>query len=133
MLEKEIIGSGYEGALGENEVFSEDDNVKLARPSSEVDILDNDDVGQPSAKSQRRVIMPSASEDVVPRSRVRTRRPTPTQLRLAETHACRKVKSRHIMQEVSDSAKCNETTLQPHLPLDQWIAMGVGIAETEGE
>ncbi|OAE18554.1 hypothetical protein AXG93_1923s1100 [Marchantia polymorpha subsp. ruderalis] len=95
----EFIGSVNEGALGENKVFSEDDDVELARPSSEVDILDNDDVGQPSAKSQRRVIMPSASEDVIPRSRLRTRRPTATQLRLAETHARRQVKSRHIMQE----------------------------------
>lgn len=61
------------------------------RPSAKIDIQDDDDVEEPHAKRQRRVMTPSALEDVVPHSRLRTRKPEHARFRLAETHARRKV------------------------------------------
>ncbi|OAE19056.1 hypothetical protein AXG93_2839s1520 [Marchantia polymorpha subsp. ruderalis] len=60
------------------------------RPSAKIDIQDDDDVEEPHAKRQRRVMTPSALEDVVPHSRLRTRKPEHARFRLAETHARRK-------------------------------------------
>ncbi|OAE23998.1 hypothetical protein AXG93_4541s1000 [Marchantia polymorpha subsp. ruderalis] len=116
-LEKEIVGLEDEGALEENEVVSEDDDVKPARLSTKVDILD-DDFEEPPA-NKRSDVTPSASEDVDSRSRLTTKRSPHVCLRLAETHAWKKVKARRRMQEVPDNAVCSKTTLQPQLSSDQ--------------
>ncbi|OAE20173.1 hypothetical protein AXG93_194s1040 [Marchantia polymorpha subsp. ruderalis] len=42
LLERKIIGSQFEGALGGNEVVSKDDDVEHVWPSAEVDMSDDD-------------------------------------------------------------------------------------------
>ncbi|OAE29767.1 hypothetical protein AXG93_810s1080 [Marchantia polymorpha subsp. ruderalis] len=108
LLERKIVGSEDEGALGRNEVVGEDDDVKLVQPSAKVNILDNKNVEEPPAKRQRSKVTPSALEDVIPRSSLWTKRSALVRLRLAELHARRKVKSRRKMQEVSNNAECSK-------------------------
>lgn len=50
--------------MGENEVVKKDDDVELAQPSAEFDILDYD-VEESPAKRRRRLMTPLTSEDVV--------------------------------------------------------------------
>lgn len=71
-LEREIFGLEYEGALGENEVVSEDDEIKSAQPSAAINIPD-EAIEESPTKRRRKVTTPSASEDVVRRNRLRTR------------------------------------------------------------
>ncbi|OAE27327.1 hypothetical protein AXG93_2817s1320 [Marchantia polymorpha subsp. ruderalis] len=87
LLKREIVKSEYESVMGGNKIVSEDDDVQPAQPSAEINILDNDNVEKPTAKRRRRVVTPLAPEDVVTRSRLRTRRNAPARLRLAKTHA----------------------------------------------
>lgn len=84
-----------------------------------------------SVKRRRRMQTPSASENVVWRSGFRTRKPAPARLRMADAHACCKMKARRKWKEVLDSAKCSNATSQSQLSLNYWTAMGVQDAGTK--
>lgn len=101
------------------------------RPSAEVVILDDDEVNEPPVKRRRSIVTPSASADVVPRGRLRTRRPAAGQLEWAVTYARRKVKARREREELPDNAECSEATSQPPLASDQLTSPGVWVAGVE--
>lgn len=84
-------------------------------------------------KRRRRLQTPSATEDVVGRSGLWTKRPAHVRLRMTHMHALTKVNPQSRRKEVLDNAECNETMSQPQLSSDHWTAVEMHDTETKDE